>query len=403
MYRTIIDFIRDLYGQPAFVLLHEPRFLGNEKTYLADAIDSTFVSSVGEYVNRFETMLRDLTGTSGAVATVNGTAALHAALLLAGVTRDDEVITQPVSFVATANAVAYCGAALVFLDVDRDTLGMSPEALAQFLSTCVERRKNGAPYNRTTGRRIGACVPMHTFGHPCEIDRIMALCDEYRIPLVEDAAESIGSTFRGRHTGTFGLCAALSFNGNKTLTCGGGGAIITNDAGLAKRAKHVTTTAKVPHPYEYFHDAIAFNYRLPNLNAALACAQMEQLDTFLVAKRRLAAAYAAFFESLGLPFVKEPPHARSNYWLNAVLLPNRTERDAFLAETNKNGVMTRPLWNLLNTLPMFQGAQTDALANAQWLADRLVNIPSSVPTAFLKKTIAEPSAGRTNPERATGS
>jgi perosamine synthetase len=397
MYRAIIDFIRELYGHPAFVPLHEPRFLGNEKAYVADAIDSTFVSSVGEYVNRFEAMLRDLTGISGAVATVNGTAALHAALVLAGVTRDDEVITQPVSFVATANAVAYCGARLVFLDVDRNTLGLSPDALTEFLSTCVDRRKNGAPYNRITGRRIGACVPMHTFGHPCEIDRIMALCDEYRIPLVEDAAESIGSTFRGRHTGTFGLCAALSFNGNKTLTCGGGGAILTNDAEFAKRAKHITTTAKVPHPYEYFHDAVAFNYRLPNLNAALACAQMEQLDTFLTAKRRLATMYAAFFERLNLPFVHEPPHARSNYWLNAVLLPNRVERDAFLEETNKNGVMTRPLWNLLNALPMFQSAQTDALANAQWLADRLVNIPSSVPNTFLNKTIAGPSAGRATP------
>jgi len=382
VYQPIIDFIRYLYGDAPFIGLHEPRFLGNEKAYVADAIDSTFVSSIGEYVNRFESMLQDLTGAAGAVATVNGTAALHAALVLAGVGRDDEVITQPVSFVATANAVAYCGARPVFLDVDRHTLGLSPDALAEFLATGVELRQD-APHNRTTGRRIGACVPMHTFGHPCQIDRIAALCSDYRIPLVEDAAESIGSTFRGSHTGTSGLCAALSFNGNKTLTCGGGGAILTQDAALAKRAKHLTTTAKVPHPFEYVHDTVAFNYRLPNLNAALACAQLEQLDRFLAAKRRLAETYADYFAGLGVPFVNEPPHARSNYWLNAILLPDRKARDVFLAETNADGVMTRPLWQLLHTLPMFRGAQTDGLANAQWVADRLVNIPSSVVPAFL--------------------
>lgn len=390
MYQTVIDFIRALYRNPAFIPLHEPRFLGNEKKYVADAIESTFVSSVGEYVNRFEKMVQDLTGAVGAVATVNGTAALHAALLLAGVRRDDEVITQPISFVATANAIAYCGAAPAFLDVDRSTLGLSAEALEEFLRECTYIRKDGRVYDKANGRRIGACVPMHTFGHPCAIDRIAQLCKEFCVPLVEDAAESLGSLFRGRHSGTYGRYGIFSFNGNKTVTSGGGGIIVTSDPLLAQHAKHLTTTAKLPHPYEYDHDIIGYNYRLPNLNAALACAQLEQLDGFLRAKRRLAQTYAAFFQRLGLPFIVEPKEAQSNYWMNAILLPDRRERDVFLEATNKGGVMTRPLWRLLNRLPMYTDCVTDSLENARWLADRIVNIPSSVIPAFLH----DESAGR---------
>ena len=390
MYQTVIDFIRALYRNPAFIPLHEPRFLGNEKKYVADAIESTFVSSVGEYVNRFEKMVQDLTGAVGAVATVNGTAALHAALLLAGVRRDDEVITQPISFVATANAIAYCGAAPAFLDVDRSTLGLSAEALEEFLRECTYIRKDGRVYDKANGRRIGACVPMHTFAHPCAIDRIAQLCKEFCVPLVEDAAESLGSLFRGRHSGTYGRYGIFSFNGNKTVTSGGGGIIVTSDPLLAQHAKHLTTTAKLPHPYEYDHDIIGYNYRLPNLNAALACAQLEQLDGFLRAKRRLAQTYAAFFQRLGLPFIVEPKEAQSNYWMNAILLPDRRERDVFLEATNKGGVMTRPLWRLLNRLPMYTDCVTDSLENARWLADRIVNIPSSVIPAFLH----DESAGR---------
>lgn len=378
MYSKVIDFIRSIYKTEKFIPLHEPRFLGNEKKYVCDAIDSTFVSSVGEYVNRFEAMMSAMAGGSSAVATVNGTCALHISLLLAGVKDGDEVLTQPVTFVATVNAIAYCGARPVFVDVDKDTFGLSPSALERFLDKNAEIDSAGWSRNRSTKKRISACVPMHTFGHPCRIDEIVGVCERYRIPVIEDAAESLGSTYKGRQTGTFGVAGVYSFNGNKTVTCGGGGAIVYRDRVQAKKAKHITTTAKLPHAYDYVHDEIGYNYRMPNLNAAMACAQLEQLPGFLDNKRKLAEIYSKFFEELGIAFVKQPTGGRSNYWLNAIVLSDRRQRDEFLEVTNKAGVMTRPTWRLMNKLPMYGDCQTDGLENSMWLEDRVVNIPSSV-------------------------
>ena len=375
--KEIVNFIKSKYGEADFIALHEPCFGGNERKYVVDAIDSTFVSSVGKYVDRFEEMICEITGSRFAIATVNGTCALHIALKLAGVRSGDEVITHPLSFVATANAISYCGAKPIFLDVDRETLGLDPIALERHLQAHA-RIKDDTCYNTTTGKRVMACVPMHTFGHPCRIDTIADICENHNISLVEDAAESLGSTYKSRHTGTFGLFGIYSFNGNKTVTCGGGGAIVTNDESLAKKSKHITTTAKLPHPYEYVHDMIGYNYRLPNLNAALACAQLEQLDFFIEKKRGLAKMYQDFFEALGIPFVHEANYARSNYWLNAIILPDRKTRDEFLKATNEAKVMTRPVWKLLNQLRMYKDCQTDALTKAQWLEERIVNIPSSV-------------------------
>lgn len=377
IFPRIIEFIKALYPNDNPVPLHAPRFIGNEKKYVADAIDSTFVSSVGEYVNRFEQMICEITGAKYAIATVNGTCALHVALRLMNVQTGDEVITQPLSFVATVNAIAYCGAKPIFLDVTRETLGLDPEAIETFLNHNT-RIKNGACYNNATGKRIAACVPMHTFGHPCHIDEIAEICNHYHIALVEDSAESLGSLYKGKYTGTFGQFGVYSFNGNKTVTCGGGGVIVTNDEALAKKARHITTTAKVPHQYEYVHDMTGYNYRLPNLNAALACAQLEQLNTFVENKRELAIYYQRFFESLNVTFLHEPEHARSNYWLNTIILPDLSTRDEFLKATNNKGVMTRPIWRLMNKLEMYKDCRTDTLENALWLEDRVVNIPSSV-------------------------
>jgi len=375
-HQDIIDFIRGLYQTTDFIPLHEPKFIGNENAYVADCIDSTFVSSVGKYVDRFEQKMAKFTGARYAVATVNGTAALHIALKMAAVSQGDEVITQPLSFVATCNAISYCGAKPVFVDVDRDTLGMSPDSLRSFLSTNTTQTSDGC-INKTTGRKISAVVPMHTFGHPCRIDEIARICEEFALPLIEDAAESLGSYYQGKHTGTFGKLAAFSFNGNKTITTGGGGMIITDDEALAKRAKHITTTAKLPHPYEFIHDEIGYNYRLPNLNAALGCAQMESLPRLLASKRSIASAYAEFFAAANLTFVVEPAQANSNYWLNALILEGKQARDLFLQELNKAGVMSRPVWRLMNELTMFRDSQSADLSNAKWLEERVVNIPSS--------------------------
>jgi perosamine synthetase len=384
MYEKAIDFIRGIYGAEGLIPLHEPRFWGKEKQYVLDAIESTFVSSAGEYVNRFEKMICEISGTRFCVATVNGTAALHMALMLAGVVPGDEVLTQAVTFVATSNAVSYCGAKPVFIDVDADTMGMSPQKLEAFLIHSSQTAVDGSCRSKLTGKRISACVPMHTFGHPCRVDEIVAICARYNIVVIEDSAESLGSSYKSKHTGTFGKAGIYSLNGNKTVTCGGGGAIVTDDEDFAARAKHVTTTAKIPHPFEYIHDQIGYNYRLPNLNAALACAQLEQLDGFVASKRMLAAKFAEFFGSIDISFFMEPQEARSNYWLNAVILPDIKERDRFLAMTSKAGVMTRPIWRLTNMLPMFEGCDSDGLETSFWLADRVVNIPSSVPksTAF---------------------
>ncbi|WP_201352336.1 LegC family aminotransferase [Hydrogenimonas urashimensis] len=376
--RETIDFIRSLYGKEAFIPLHAPVFAGNEKIYLQECIDSTFVSSVGRFVDRFEAMVAEFTGAAYAIATVNGTAALHVALKLVGVDEGSEVITQPLTFVATCNAISYCRARPVFVDVDKDTLGMSPDSLEAFLQKHA-MVQGGVCINKTTGRRISAVVPMHTFGHPCRIDRIAELCERYAIPFVEDAAESLGSYFKGRHTGTYGRVGVFSFNGNKTITTGGGGMLVTDDEALAARAKHITTTAKIPHSYEYIHDEIGYNYRLPNLNAALGCAQMERLEEMLENKRATATAYRHYFEGVNdITFVEEPVDARSNYWLNAIILDSREERDRFLMESNGAGVMVRPIWRLMNRLTIYETCQSMPLDNALWLEERVVNIPSGV-------------------------
>lgn len=376
-FQKVVDFVKEQYPDKSFVSLHEPVFIGNERKYVLDAIDSTFVSSVGAYVNRFEEMMTEITGAKYAIAIVNGTNALHLGLLLADVERDDEVLSQALTFIATANAISYIGATPVFIDIDKETLGMSPKALSDFLEKNAELRTNGS-YNKVTGKRIAACVPMHTFGLPCKIDEIAAICEQWKINLVEDAAESLGSYYKDKHTGVFGKVGIFSFNGNKTVTCGGGGALVTNDEAIAKRAKHLTTQAKVPHKWEFVHDHIGYNYRMPNLNAALACAQLEQLLMFVENKRELAAKYKAFFEKSSLSFVEEPIDSKSNYWLNAIILDDVKQREAFLAYTNDRGVMTRPVWELMNRLPMFKNCQTDELTNSEWIADRLVNIPSGV-------------------------
>lgn len=379
MLQKIISFIREIHKTPSgAVPLHAPLFAGNEKKYLLDCIDSTYVSSVGEYVNRFERKVADYTGAQFAIATVNGTAALHVALIISGVKPQNEVITQAVSFVATANAITYCGASPVFLDSDLDTLGLSPQALQNFLSKNTEQREDGFTYNLTTGKKITACIPMHVFGHPVKIDEIKTLCRQYNITLIEDAAESVGSFNKDKHCGTFGTLGVLSFNGNKIITTGGGGMILTNNKELARRAKHITTTAKLDHPWEYVHDEVGFNYRMPNINAALGYAQMEQLDFLLSKKRKLAEAYFDIFSLQNISFVREPHGCRSNYWLNAIILQNHKERDELLRISNGFGVMTRPLWKLLPELPMYQHCQTDSLKNARWLYDRIVNIPSGV-------------------------
>jgi perosamine synthetase len=380
-FQAFVDFANIIYGND-FIPLHRPVFEGNEKQYLIDCIDSNFVSSVGAKVVEFEQQVAAFTGAKYAVATVNGTAALHVALQLVGVQQGDEVITQALTFIATCNALSYAGAHPVFVDVDRDTMGLSPAALRQFLAQHAEMR-DGRAYNKTTGRRLAACVPMHTFGLPCRIEEIVSVCNDYGIAVVEDAAESLGSYVGTRHTGTFGKMATLSFNGNKVITTGGGGMIITDDADLATRAKYITTTAKVPHPYEFVHDEIGYNYRLPNLNAALGCAQMERLPEFLAVKADVARRYAEFFDGLGLPFVRAPEGTTANYWLNAVILDSLQDRDAFLEFTNSRGVMTRPIWRLMTRLTMFQHCQNDGLANSLWLEDRVVNIPSSVPDGAL--------------------
>jgi perosamine synthetase len=376
-YKTIEKFIRDSFKTNEFIPLHEPRFIGNEKQYLNECIDSTFVSSVGKFVDKFEEDIANYTGAKFAVATSNGTSALHIALLLSGVTQDDEVITQPLSFVATSNAISYCNASPIFIDVDRDTMGLSPNALDQFLNENCKIVDEHC-INKTTGKIIKACVPVHTFGHPCKIDEILSICDKWHISLVEDAAESLGSLYKNKHTGTFGKFGAISFNGNKIITAGGGGCIITNDIELARKAKHITTTAKTPHKWNYSHDLVGYNYRLPNINAALLLAQLEQIEKFCFNKRELATNYKKFFENLDINFFTEPPNSKSNYWLNALVMEGSDHKESFLKVTNNNGIMTRPIWTLMNNLEMYKNCQCGELINSIWLHERTVNIPSSV-------------------------
>ena len=378
MYEKTIDFIKGLYGNKDFTPLSVPVFIGKEKEYLNECIDTTFVSSVGKFVDRFEDDMATYTGAKKAVVCVSGTNALHMAMMLVGVERDDEVLTQALTFIATCNAISYIGAHPVFIDVDKSTMGLSPDALKNWLMKNAEIR-DGQCYNRHTGRRVKACVPMHTFGHPVRIEELVQVCEEYHIELVEDAAESIGSKYKGIHTGLFGKVGALSFNGNKTITTGGGGMLLFMDESLGTQAKHLTTQAKVPHRWEFRHDHIGYNYRMPNINAALGCAQLEHLDEFIENKRQTAAAYTEFFKYIDdIDFFTEPENSYSNYWLNVVILKDKESQQAFLQETNDNGVMTRPIWELMNRLPMFEHCVHDNLENTIWFADRVVNVPSSV-------------------------
>lgn len=377
MSKNSINFIRSKFKEKdKFIPLHIPSFIGNEKKYLEDCIDSTFVSSVGAYVDLFEEKMSQFTQTKKSVAVVNGTSSLQVALRLVGVKNNDEVITQALTFVATANAILYNNAVPVFLDVDIDTMGLSPSAVEDFLDEYGELREDGC-YNKVTGRRISACMPMHTFGFPVHLDELILICEKWSIPIVEDAAESIGSTYKGQSTGSFGEIAGFSFNGNKVITSGGGGVITTNNIELAQRAKFLTTTAKDPHPYEYFHSESGYNFRMPNLNAALACAQLESIEVFLKNKRALANEYKTFFDSEGIKFRVENPETKANYWLMAIELNNKNDRDLFLKDTNSSGVMTRPIWQLMFRLPMFQNCYKDSQKNAIFLEERIVNIPSS--------------------------
>jgi perosamine synthetase len=377
MFENVIEFIQKTYQTKEFIPLHAPIFMGNEKKYLNECIDSTFISSTGKFVDKLEEKIADYTNAKYVIATSSGTSALHTSLLLANVGENNEVITQPITFVATCNVINYCKAHPIFIDVDRETMGLSPSALKLFLkeNTIV---KNQQCINTKTGRIIKACLPMHTYGHACRIDEIKEICDEYSIFLIEDAAESVGSTYKEKHTGTFGQLGAMSFNGNKIVSAGGGGCIVTNDIALAKKAKHLTTTAKVPHKWDFIHDMVGYNYRMPNLNAALLVAQLENLDSFISSKRMLADKYETFFKSSDYIFFKEPEECKSNYWLNTIILKDKGQRDEFLKSTNSNGIMTRPVWTLMNKLQMFKYAQCDDLSNSEWLGDRVVNIPSSV-------------------------
>ncbi len=377
MQNKLVNLIQDIYQTKEFIPLHAPRFDGNEKSYVNDTLDSTFVSSVGAYVDKFEKAIEDFTGATKAIAIVNGTAALHTALHMAGVKRDDLVITQALTFVATCNALHHMGAEPLFVDVSRKSLGLCPEALERYLEEHAFVNDEDECQHKSTGQIIRALVPMHTFGHPVELDELISLCQRWHIVLVEDAAESLGSFYKSQHTGTFGAYSAISFNGNKVITTGGGGMVLCKDASDGVRAKHLTTTAKVPHPYEFFHDEAGFNYRLPNLNAALGCGQMEVLKEYLQQKRELAKVYSEFFKNSAFNFIEEPEYAESNYWLNAILCPDFESREAFLKSTNELGVMTRPIWTLMHRLPMFSSSMCGDLSNSEWLEARLVNIPSS--------------------------
>ena len=378
MLSQLIEFIRDKYQTNDFIPLHAPTFMGNEKAYVLETIESTFVSSVGAYVDLFEKKIEEFTGCAKAVATVNGTSALHTALYLSGVQSNDLVITQALTFVATCNAIHHMGAEPVFVDISKQSLGMSPSALEAWLyENAVTHESGFGCVEKRTGRRIQAVVPMHTFGHPVELDELQQVCSTWGIALIEDAAESLGSYYKGHHTGTIAPFSALSFNGNKIITTGGGGMVLCKTVETGLHAKHVTTTAKRPHPFEFYHDEPGFNYRLPNLNAALGCAQIEMLEKFLVQKRSLAESYEEFFRKSEYQFIKEPKYAKSNYWLNAVLCDDIESRNELLRFTNNSGVMTRPVWTLMHRLPTYQHCMRGCLTNSEWAEARLVNLPSS--------------------------
>ena len=377
MFSNFISFVRDIYSTKDYIPLHAPQFNGNEKKYIENAIDSTFVSSVGEFVNKFEKLVQEFTGVKYAIATVNGTAAMHIALKISGVKRDTEVITQSLTFVATCNAIRYCGAIPVLIDVEKSTLSMSPQNLQDFLDKNCEVREDGFCWNHSSNRRISACLPMHTFGHPAQIEEIERICSLFNINLVEDAAESLGSFYKGKHTGSFGKVSAISFNGNKIITSGGGGMILTNDKNLAQKAKHLTTTAKIPNILSFDHDEVGYNYRLPNLNAALGVAQMESLSEYLKSKRDVAIKYQNWGRDNEVLFFTEHADSSSNYWLNCVITENEKTRDLMLKVTNDNSIMTRPIWKPMHKLLMYQNCQKTDLSNTEWLYSRVVNVPSS--------------------------
>lgn len=377
MHNKLVNFVQDIYQTKEFIPLHAPTFTGNEKEYVNNTLDSTFVSSVGKYVDQFEQQIEAFTGTAKAIATVNGTAALHTALYMAGVKPGDLVITQALTFVATCNALYHMGAEAVFVDVSKVSLGLCPKALDIYLNDNARINTDGLCEDKSTGQIYRAIVPMHTFGHPVELEELLSVCQKWNISLVEDAAESLGSFYKGKHTGTFGDFSAISFNGNKVITTGGGGMVLCKNLEEGMHTKHITTTAKVPHPYEFFHDEAGFNYRLPNLNAALGCAQMEVLPKYLKQKRVLAQHYAEFFANSAYQFVVEPEYAQSNYWLNAIICPDSEIREEFIKGTNAKGVMTRPIWKLMHRLPMFKNAKRGDLTISIWVESLLVNIPSS--------------------------
>jgi perosamine synthetase len=376
-HNKVVDFIKQLYPNQDFIPLHAPSFIGNEKQYLNECIDSTFVSYVGRFVNLFEEATAKFTGAKYAIATSNGTAALHIALILCDVKTNDEVICPALTFVASVNAIAYCNAHPLFADSDVASMGIDVPKLEAYLSENTFLNDDGFCVNKNTKRIIKACMPMHTFGHPVDIEALCLLCNQYNIVVVEDSAESLGSFYNHKHTGTFGKIGILSYNGNKTITTGGGGMILLNDETLAKRAKHITTTAKVPHPYEFVHDEIGYNYRLTNVGAAIGLAQMETIDAIIKNKRETAHHYSDFFSGSDIQFFNERKNCISNYWLNVIILKDRNAREAFLKYTNANGVMSRPIWTLMNKLNMFKDSPAMNLDGAQWLEDRVVNIPSS--------------------------
>ena len=377
MHNNLVKFVQDIYQTKEFIPLHAPTFSGNEKEYVNNTLDSTFVSSVGKYVDQFEQQIESYTGSTKAIATVNGTAALHTALYMAGVRSGDLVITQALTFVATCNALYHMGAEPVFVDVSKKSLGLCPKALETYLDENAVINVDGLSQHKETQQIFRAVVPMHTFGHPVELDELVVVCRKWNLQLVEDAAESLGSFYKGKHTGTFGAFSAISFNGNKIITTGGGGIVLCDSVDTGAQAKHITTTAKVPHAYEFFHDQAGFNYRLPNLNAALGCAQMEVLPKFLQQKRALALQYKSLFSGSDFQFVVEPEYAQSNYWLNAIICPNSKVREKFIRETNDQGVMTRPIWKLMNRLPMYKYAKCGLLDVSEWAEGHLINIPSS--------------------------
>jgi len=375
--KNFIDITRSLFSTNDTIPLHEPKFFGNEKKYLNDCVDSSYVSSVGPFVDKFETIMSKYTKTRRAIAVVNGTSSLQICLKLAGVKSDDEVLTQALTFVATANSISYLNAHPVFLDVDLDTMGLSPNSISDFLNKYAELKADGA-YNKLTNRKIAACIPMHTFGFMCRMDEIIKICNKWKIPVIEDSAESLGSEYKNQSSGSFGLASAFSFNGNKIITSGGGGAITTNDMDLGNKAKHLTTTAKINHRWEYKHNEVGYNYRMPNINAALLCAQFENLETIKKTKHKLYDQYREFFKNQDIKLVEIPEDTTSwNYWLISVILKNKNEREKFLEITNDNGIMTRPIWTLMYKLPMYKKCFRDKQENAEYLEQRVVNIPSS--------------------------